>query len=341
MDYFFAQIEERENPWLREKIVVVGANPKKGKGRGVVSTCNYKAREYGIKSGMPISRAYKIAPSATFLPVNMSHYNNVSKSIFNIVKKTTNVKNIEQVSLDEAYIDLTDRIKNLAEGVILGKKIKAKILKEEKLTCTIGISENKMLAKIACNKAKPDGIKAISKKKGKTIINEMDITVIPGIGPKTEKVIEKYLSKSNLKVREVKKIKKDKLIMLLGKRGSTFYDNFRGEDFSKVKENKIVKSIGREHTFQRDTRDSSKIVTIFKKLIAEVAEELNKNNFEIKSIIAICRFEDFKKNTKQKKFTKSDYNKEILYKESIPLLLSIIIANNKKIRLIGFRVVVK
>lgn len=341
MDYFFAQIEERENQWLKNKLVVVGANPKKGRGRGVVSTCNYKAREYGIKSGMPISRAYKIAPDAIFLPVNMAHYANVSKSIFSIIKKTINTEKIEHIALDEAYIDATCIIKNLKEGITLGRKIKSKILEEEELTCTIGVSENKMLAKIACNIVKPDGINAISAKKGKEIINEMNIKIIPGIGPKTEKIIENYLKKNNLKVKDAKIIKEKELIKILGKRGSVFYNNFRGIDLTEVKSKKIIKSIGREHTFEKDKENPKEVISIFKKLVTSVEEELNEKKLQIKTISVICRFENFKKYTKQKKFTLSSYNKEILYKESIPLLLDIIIKNNRRIRLIGFRVIVK
>ncbi len=341
MDYFFAQIEERENSWLKDKIVIVGANPKKGKGRGVVSTCNYKARSYGIMSGMPISKAYKITPHAIFLPVNMKHYISVSMSIFKIVEAIVDKKNIEEVSIDEAYINITNIIKSFKEGKELGNEIKSKILEKEKLTCTIGISENKMLAKIACNMAKPNGIKTISIREGEKIINKMKITTIPGIGPKTEKKFEKYLNKKNLTIKDAKKIKKQELIALIGKKGSSFYDNFRGKDFTSIKSKKIAKSIGKEYTFQKDSKNPKEIISVFKKMIASVEKELMQKKLGIKTIVVICRFENFKKYTKQKKFHLNHYDREILYKEGIPLLLNLIINTNKKIRLIGFRVIIK
>ncbi len=341
MDYFFAQIEERENPWLKEKIVIVGSDPRQGKGRGVVSTCNYKARKFGIKSGMAISRAYKITPNAIFLPVNMKHYKCVSMSIFEIVKKAVKTNWIEQISLDEAYIDITNIAKNFKQCLLFGEKIKTKILKKENLTCTVGISENKFLAKIACNLVKPNGITAISLKEGQKIIDEMKISVIPGIGPKTKKIIEKYFHKDELIIKEAKKIKKQDLINLIGKRGFSFYENFRGEDYTEVKAKEAIKSIGKEYTFQEDTKNAKKIISVFKKLIARVVEEIEIKNLKIKTIVVICRFENFKKTTKQKNFNLSHYNKEILYKESIPLLLKVIINNNKKIRLIGFRAIIK
>ncbi len=139
MDYFFAQIEERENPWLKDKAVVVGADPKRGKGRGVVSTCNYAARKLGVRSGMPVSWAYKKAPKAIFLPVNMAYYQTVSESIFSTVKKITKPAPVEMVSLDEAYIDLTGHAKSLSAGKEIAIKIKKSIKKKESLQCSVGV----------------------------------------------------------------------------------------------------------------------------------------------------------------------------------------------------------
>jgi len=128
MDYFFAQIEERENPQFKGKPVVVGADPKGGKGRGVVSTANYEARKYGIKSGMPISKAYQLCPNAIFLPVNVELYEKVSDEIMEIVKKYSPVYEI--VSLDEAYLDISF-CKNWKEAENLGKKLKKEIFEKE------------------------------------------------------------------------------------------------------------------------------------------------------------------------------------------------------------------
>ena len=154
MDYFFAQIEERENPQFKEKPVVVGADPRGGRGRGVVSTANYEARKYGIHSALPISKAYQLCPNAIFLPVNMELYQKVSENIMEIIKKYSPV--FEQVSLDEAYLDISltflQKEWGYQKAEKLAKKLKKEILEKEKLTSTIGIGPNKLIAKIASEK---------------------------------------------------------------------------------------------------------------------------------------------------------------------------------------------
>ncbi len=337
MDYFFAQIEERENPRFKGRPVVVGANPKKGKGRGVVSTCNYHARKYKIKSGMPISRAYKLCPKAVFLPVNMSFYKKVSSSIFKNIEKKH--KKIEKISLDEAYVDLTSSVKSFKKAEEIGEKIKTEIFKKEKLTCSVGIAENKMLAKIACELVKPNGIKVISPSSSIKVISKLDIDIIPGIGPKTKKKIEEYLEKENPKVSDLRKIRKKKLIHMFGKRGSDFYHRARAIDNSPVKKKK-TKSIGKEITFQKDTRDPQKITSCFRALVFSVAKTLKEKNIPQKGIVVVCRFDDFQTYTKQISFEKNYYSRDFLYKKSIPLLLHFLVKGGKKIRLIGFRVIV-
>jgi DNA polymerase IV (archaeal DinB-like DNA polymerase) len=337
MDYFFAQVEERENPQFKGKAVVVGADPKKGRGRGVVSTCNYKAREYGIKSGMPISRAYKLNPEAVFLPVNMSLYKKTSFSIFKIIRKKG--ETMENVSLDEAYLEL-NKTKSFKKAEEIGESIKKEIFKKEKLTSSIGIAENKMLAKIACEMGKPDGIKVIYPKDSLNIISNLELEKIPGIGPKTKKIFEDYLGKNNLKVKNVQKLKEEELESLFGKRGKEFYKKFRGIDNSQVIKDREVKSIGREHTFQEDTRDSEKITKVFRKIVSMVANEVEKKQLEIKTIVVVCRFEDFETHTKQTSFSLKSQEDIFLYKKAIPLLLRFLVGSNKKIRLIGFRVIV-
>ena len=155
MDAFFAQIEERENPQFKGKPIVVGAEPKGGQGRGVVSTANYEARKYGIHSALPISQAFRLCPTAIFLPVNMSFYEKISTEIMEIIKKYSNIWEI--VSLDEAYLDISF-LKSFEKAKKLAVKLKKEIFEKEKLTSTVGIGPNKMIAKMASEKAKPDGL---------------------------------------------------------------------------------------------------------------------------------------------------------------------------------------
>ncbi len=337
MDYFFAQIEERENPQFKGNPLVVGADPKKGKGRGVVSTCNYEARKYGIKSGMPISRSYKLAPEAIFLPVNMSLYKKVSDSVFRVASKIS--PEMEKVSLDEAYIDITKKVKNYREAEGVGKKLKREILKKEKLTCSIGVSKNKMMAKIACELAKPDGIKVVPPGQVTGVIDGMDLETVPGIGPKTKKLLKEVLKKENPKIKDALSLSKEELMDLLGKRGGEFYHKFRGIDDSSVVEKRKAKSIGKEHTFQKDTRDSKEIIKVFKSLVGDVYRQAKDKR--VKGITVVCRYEDFETHTKQISFETKMRSKELFYKKSVPLLLKFLMQSNKKLRLIGFRVMIK
>lgn len=334
MDYFFAQVEERENPHFKGKPVVVGSDPKEGKGRGVVSTCNYEARKYGVKSGMPISKSYQLVPHAIFLPVNMNFYKKVSASVFKIIEGYT--KKMEKVSLDEAYIDVTKEAGSFKKAKEKALKIKEEIFKKESLTCTAGVGENKMMAKIACEIGKPNGLKVILPSETKKILSSMDVAVIPGIGPKTKEKIKNYLKEKEVRIKDAKRIKKSELENLFGKRGKDFFYKFRGRDDSPVVENRKTKSVGREHTFAEDTKDAEKIMKTYKKLIASTLLSVRRKKLKIKGVVVTCRFEDFDTHTKQVSFKVGDYSEEDLYKKSLPLLLSFL-TKNKKIRLIGFR----
>jgi len=337
MDYFFAQIEERENPHFKGKPLIVGADPREGKGRGVVSTCNYEARKYGIKSGMPISRSYRLCPHGIFLPVNMRLYKKVSVSIFSIVKEFSS--DIERVALDEAYADLTSRVKSFKEAKRLAEKVKSGIWEKERLTCSVGISVNKMMAKIACELAKPDGIRVITPSQVFSVIDDMGVEVVPGIGPKTKEVLAEELKKKNPKVKDGKLFSKKRLVELFGKRGGEFYKKFRGRDESPVVTKRKAKSVGKEYTFQEDTKKAEVVIKVFKKLVSEVYREAGKKR--IKGITVVCRYEDFETHTKQTTFEPRVYSKDFLLKKGMNLLLKFLTGSNKKIRLIGFRAMVK
>lgn len=332
MDYFFAQIEERENPHFKGKPVVVGADPKGGKGRGVVSTANYEARKYGIRSGLPISIAYKFCPDAIFLPVNMELYKKVSERIMMIIKKYSPVYEI--TSLDEAYLDLTNIVKNYEEAKEVGEKIKKEIFEKEKLTCTIGIGPNKTVAKLAAEKAKPNGLRVIKPKEAQKFLDPLDVEELPGIGPKTG---EKLRNLGVSTIFQLRKISKSKLKKLFGKMGEVIWQRARGIDEESVKTKEKIKSVGRQVTFEKDTRNSRFIFAIFDKLLKEVYQEVIEHNFSFKTITVICRYQDFETHTLNKTLKEPSKNFEILKKESKKLLLKFFLKSKKLIRLIGLR----
>jgi len=332
MDYFFAQIEERENPRFKGKPVVVGADPKKGKGRGVVSTANYEARKYGIHSALPISKAYKLYPDAIFLPVNMFLYAEVSKRVMEVIKKYSPQWEIS--GLDEAYLDISF-VGSFEKAEGLAKKLKAEILKKEKLTATVGIGPNKMVAKIAAAQVKPDGLLVIKPDEVRKLLFPLDVQEVPGIGLKTA---AKLTELGVTKIKELQELPKEKLIETFGKAGEWFYHSARGIDDSLVSSEEIVKSIGREYTFEKDTRDPEIIFETFEGLLKEVYQEVVENKFSFKTITVVCRFSGFETHTKAKTFLTSTNDLLVLRKEAKRLLLRFLLENPKPLRLVGLRI---
>ena len=331
MDYFFAQIEERENPQFKGKPVLVGADPKGGRGRGVVSTANYIARKYGIHSAMPISKAYQLCPKAIFLPVNHEFYEEVSENIMNIVKKYS--PKWEIVSLDEAYLDLSF-LKSYKEAEKLAKKLKEEIFKKEKLTSTVGIGPNKLIAKIASSQAKPNGLLVIKPTEIQKFLDPLDVEEIPGIGPKTAAILKGFKVE---KIKDLRKLKKSKLKEIFGKAGEEIYYKSRGIDEREVSPEDLIKSIGKEHTFEKDTRDPEIIFSTLEEIIKEIWEEIVNENFKISGISVRCRFKGFETKSRQKSFKErvALKNFEKLVKK---LLLELLLKNKKPVRLIGVRV---
>lgn len=334
MDAFFAQVEERENPQFKGKPVVVGADPKGGKGRGVVSTCNYLARKYGLHSALPISKAFELCPNAIFLPVDMELYQKVSENIMEIIKKYS--KKWEVVSLDEAYLDVSF-LKNYQEAEKMAKRLKKEIFEKEKLTSTIGIGPNKLIAKIASAKAKPDGLLIVKPEKVKNFLEPLDLEDLPGIGPKTAERL-RNINANN--IRELKRISKAKLREIFGVVGETIYEKARGIDEDPVINEKIIKSIGKEQTFERDTRDSEIIFNAFDEIIESVWKELGGGSpsAKFRTITVVCRFQGFKTHTKSKTLQNYIDNLDTFKKEAKILLLQLLLANKKPVRLIGLRI---
>jgi len=343
MDAFFASIEERENPQFKGKSVIVGADPKTGHGRGVVSACNYEARKYGIRRGkrgsflrpgMPISQAYQLCPNAIFLPVNMELYRKVSENIIKIIKNYS--PRWEIVSIDEAYLDISF-LKDYQKTKKLAEKIKKEIFEKEKLSSTIGIGPNKLIAKIASEKAKPDGLLVIRPSQVRKFLEPLDIEDLPGVGPKTS---EKLRNVGVNKIKELKKISKPKLKEMFGLVGEKIYKKSRGIDKEPVTSEQIVKSVGKEHTFEIDTRDPEIIFETFDKIIRGVWQELVENKFIslVKTITVVCRFSGFETHSKSKTFKKPAKDSELLKKESKKLLLKFLLENKKPVRLIGLRI---
>jgi DNA polymerase IV (DinB-like DNA polymerase) len=331
MDYFYAACEELRNPSLKDKPVVVGANPKSGSGRGVVSTCNYIARKYGIKSGMPISMAYKLKKDAIFLPVDEAYYESISSKIMSLLKSYAG--KFEQVSIDEAFLDISSKVNSFEEAYDYAKKVKEAVSSSFNLPCSVGIGPNKLIAKMACEAAKPNGIKLVREDEIKHFLSELPIERLYGVGKKSA---EKLKSMGFEKIKDLAKANKQMLINEFGSFGLELYNHANGIDEEEVVESYDSKSIGREHTFEFDTDDESQIEKEIEKLAEEVFEEAEKNGFYFKIIVLKLRNKNFEEHLYSKNIGHYIQDIERLKKESI----AIFEANNKKekIRKIGLRV---
>ncbi|VVB93027.1 DNA polymerase IV [uncultured archaeon] len=324
MDSFFASVEVREKPELAGKPVVVGADPKGGKGRGVVSTCSYEARKYGIKSGMPISRAYKLCPTAIFLPVNFPLYIEASKEVMSILRKYA--EKFQQVGIDEAYLDVSSKGRELALS------IKKEIVEKVKLTCSIGVGPSKIVAKIASDYKKPDGLTVVELSRVKEFLSPLPVRKIPGIGKKTEATlnamgVEKIGQLAGCDVQE--------LMSRFGKWGIYMHELANGIDESEVREEECCKSISRETTFEEDTDDPENLNQTMEDLAEDVHKSLVEERFLFKTVTIKVRYKGFITRTKAR--TLEHYTDELgIIKDTAKALLKEFI-DDKMVRLIGVR----
>lgn len=336
MDAFFAAIEERDNPRFRGQPIVVGADPIAGRGRGVVSTANYEARKYGIRSALPISVAYRLCPTAVFLPVDGKRYQRVSKHVMDIIRKYG--EKMEQVSVDEAYLEVKSKTQNAKRNYRYAKQIaqeiKRKIWQKERLTCSIGIGPNKLIAKIASGHQKPDGLTVVRPEEAQGFLDPKPAGVLPGIGPKTYSLLQEKWG--IVTVFDLRKIKEAELIGVFGKNGIWIRQAARGIDDRPIEEEREIKSIGRQTTFSVDTNDSRIILDAIFGLLQGIFDELNQKNLKGKTLTIIIRYAGFETHTSQES-AKNDLTLETAKKLCLKLLMPYF-EKRRKVRLVGVRV---
>lgn len=345
MDAFFAAIEERDNPSLRGLPIVVGADPRGGKGRGVVSTANYKAREYGIRSALPISKAWRLSEGAkrqgkspvTFLPVRMDRYAEVSTHVMETLRRFIFL--VEPASIDEAYYDLSSCDSyTLAEEVC--RRIKGAIREEERLTASVGIGPNKLIAKIASGMSKPDGLTVVREEEVSAFLSPLPVQAIPGIGPKTEAELARLGVKT---VKDLRALSQKALQGMFGKRGVDFYQKARGRDESPVMETHEIKSIGEQETFEQDTADSSLLVERLNAMCEDVLRKVTAEGFtHVHRVVLTVRFADFETKSRSRTLSAPTNSLSVLQREAMTLLAPFLDhrenPRGKLIRLVGVRV---
>ena len=321
MDAFFASVEQRDNPELRGKPVIVGGMSE----RGVVSTCSYEARKYGVHSAMPIFMAKEKCPNGIFVSGRYGRYTKVSQDIFRILNDITPI--IEQVSIDEGYLDISDS--KFRNGMETARYIKNRVFREVGLTISVGISYNKFLAKLASDWNKPNGIKEISRDMVPEILLPLPLSKIHGLGKVS---VGKLNNMGIYYVRDLYKMPKDFYIEYLGKNGLEIYERIRGIDNRKIETVRERKSVGKERTLKFDTDNKEELLEYIREFSYEIESILNRKNVMGKTITLKFKTKDFENHTRSRTLNyyvstqKEIYNaaKEMLESEELHQSLRLI-----------------
>ena len=332
MDAFFAAVEIRDNPKLKGKPVIIGSDPRQTGGRGVVSTCSYEARAFGVHSAMSSKEAYERCPQAVFISGNYEKYKTVGLQIRAIFKRYTDL--IEPMSIDEAYLDVTENKLGIKSAVKIARLIQQDIWQELHLTASAGVSYNKFLAKMASDYQKPHGLTLILPDQAQEFLKQMDIAKFHGVGKKTVERLHEmgiYTGADLLKVSEIT------LIDRFGRLGFDLYRKARGIHNSPVKSNRIRKSIGKEKTYGKILQVEEDIKKELTLLSEKVALNLSKQDKTGKIIILKIRYADFSTLTRRKSLSQATQDASQIAQTAIQLYEELA-EKEKGIRLLGITV---
>ena len=329
MDAFFAAVEEKRNPDLKGKPVVIGGMGDPSK-RGVVSTANYEARKYGVHSALPLRTAHKLCPHAVFLPVDYEAYEAASHQFKSVLLSVTSI--IEDIGIDEAYLDISDE-PDINEIIV--EKIKTSIYEKTGLTCSIGIAPNKLLAKIASDMQKPNGLTVFTGDDIESRLWPLPIRKLYGIGPKTEEHLKKIGINT---IGQVAALPLENLVQRFGiSYGHYLYEAARGIDESPLVTHWEPKSFSREMTFQTDVKDWQIIARTIAELTKEVVSDLTRKGYSARTITLKIRFDDFRTVTRAYSVHEVLRKEEEIRRLAFSCLKRVDLMG-KRVRLVGVRV---
>lgn len=327
MDAFFAAVEQRDHPELRGKPVIIGGNPRS---RSVVSTCSYEARKFGVHSAMPTAQAKRLCPQGIFLHPDFEKYSRASKQVMSIFHTYTSL--VEQVSLDEAYLDVTENLLHLEDPVTLAKLIKQHIFAVTRLTSSAGVAPTLFLAKIASDMKKPDGLTVVLPDKILDFLKDLPLRKMPGVGPKTEEILKKmgFETCSDLWRADARV-----LCEKLGKWGLELYHRVRGEETRDVNPYWERTQLSEEETFERDVTD----IPWLKRKLAQFAEhvfrDLQEEGRTGRTVVLKVKYHDFEQITRSRSLPQPPEDWDQLYEIARDLLTTRTLAGKKPIRLLG------
>jgi nucleotidyltransferase/DNA polymerase involved in DNA repair len=295
MDAFYASVEEREDPALRGRPVVVGSDPRQGRGRGVVAACNYEARRFGLHSAMPISRAWQRCPHAAYVRPRFILYSAASKKIFAIMERYTDL--VEPISIDEAFLDVTASRKLFGDGPTIAGAIKTDIRNEEALAASIGVAGSKFIAKLASDLEKPDGLVVVPPGEEREFLAPLDVRRLWGAGPKT---VARLHALGAHTIGGVARLGRKRLVEKFGDvHGARLFALSQGLDDRPVNPHQGRKSLSKESTFDEDVADREVIERTLLRLCVGVARGLRRKDLAGRTVTLKLRWESFETLTRQ------------------------------------------
>ena len=318
MDAFYASVEQRDDPKLKGRPVIVGADPREGRGRGVVSACSYEARKFGVHSALPISQAWKLCPHGAFVPVRMERYIEVSKQVMEVLHRFTNL--VEPLSIDEAFLDVSGSTALFGSPEQIARAIKKQIREATDLCASVGGAPNKFVAKIASDLKKPDGLVIVKQEEIEDFLKDLPISRLWGVGPKTE---ERFHA---LGIRTIGDLRAKP-------QGDHLNELAYGRDDRPVVPDWEAKSVSNETTFEEDTLDVELLRRTIRRLSESVGRRLRVDDQKARRITLKIRYEGFETHTRQMTLDRPTQSDDEIVRSAVTLFEQFPL--NRKVRLIG------
>jgi DNA polymerase IV (DinB-like DNA polymerase) len=332
LDAFYVSVETRENTKLRGLPVVVGADPENGKGRGVVVACSYEARRFGLRSGMPISIAFRLCPQATYMRPNWELYERASERVMETLKGFGD--EFEQASIDEAFLDVSGRAKTPEATRTLALEIKGAVKQRHQLTCSIGIAQNKSSAKIASDRNKPDGLTLVPPGGVEAFLATLPVAAVPGVGKKTQEFLKE---KGIERIEQLQQVEGKQLLSWFGKNGVWLWGVVHGQESIEVRQRELPKSLSVERTFKQDVLDFNAVRSEALDAASELIRRVSSSRLIYKVGGIKIRFRGFETHTREKSLPGHTDSEEVL-RRIVESLLREFEGKERPVRLVGVRV---
>ncbi|HEX4956112.1 MAG TPA: DNA polymerase IV [Thermoanaerobaculia bacterium] len=326
MDCFYAAVHMRDDPSLAGRPVVIGGSPE---GRGVVAAASYEARRFGVHSAMPSARAHRLCPGAVFLKPDFPRYRRESEAIFGLYRDFTEI--IQTVALDEAYLDVTERLEPWGSATAIAREIRRRVRQERGLTVSIGVGPNRLVAKIASDFDKPDGLTVVPPEKVQTFLDPLPVRRLHGVGPATERVLNEM---GVATVADLAGLPAETLRERFGRQGEVLHRFARGEDGRAVETSRERKSLGQEHTYERDLASLEAMAAELARLAELVATGLQRRGLVARTVTIKVRYGDFTTVTRSHTFPAATASAEEMARQAA-LLLQATEAASRPVRLLG------